>query len=311
MHATIYPLANTTAQWYADNYPGATFSYMEKVLWHSTEGSGWPAYSGGAVAPNLTCNPDVANKRLIWRQHYPINMSSRALAHTRTQPTNGDHVVQIELVGTCVSGGPGFYWPGAADWALNGLADFTEWMNGEWGVPFSSTVTWRPPGATGDWQRLSDSAYNSYAGHLGHEHAPQNDHRDVGQLNMNRILALAVSGKTGGQVTPDEINAISDAVVSKILTTNPAGSPLNLQTIWARDFPQQMENTNRLAKLQETVDLLGRAVAAADANDANAPKVDVQELATALAGLLHETPGIDAQAVAKAVADKVAERMAD
>jgi len=191
-HALYYPPANRTAQWFATKYPGAVFTSLEKLLLHTTEGPGWPAYQGGAVAPNLTVYPDTANHRLTWRQHWPVNQSSRALRHTRTQPTNGDHVVQIEMIGTCVPGGPGLYWPGAPDWALAGIADFLAWLASEWGSHLlSSTVNWRAYNASGDSQRLSDSAYNAYRGMLGHEHAPQNDHRDPGALNAARIIQLA------------------------------------------------------------------------------------------------------------------------
>ncbi|MFD3560872.1 hypothetical protein ACFWVU_14500 [Streptomyces sp. NPDC058686] len=46
------------------------------------------------------------------RQHFPANMSSRALVNRNGGvETNTLNVVQIELVGTCVKGGPGLYWP--------------------------------------------------------------------------------------------------------------------------------------------------------------------------------------------------------
>jgi hypothetical protein len=199
--ATVLPGANRTAQWFADDHPGTVFDSIEKVLLHTTEGSGWPGYQGGAVAPNLTGYPDQAARAMLWRAHFPVNMSSRALMHTRTQPTNGDHVVQIELVGTCVPGGPGLYWPGAPEWALAGVADMLAWLHAEWGVPLVSTVAWRAYNAPGDGQRLSDNAYDAYRGILGHQHAPQNDHRDPGALNVARVLQLATT--TGGTVSQE------------------------------------------------------------------------------------------------------------
>jgi hypothetical protein len=219
--AVILPGCNRTAQWYADKYPGTVFSSIEKVLLHSTEGSGWPAYSGGAIAPNWTAYPDQAAKALIWRQHFPANMSSRALAHTRTQPTNGDHVAQVELVGTCVPGGPGLYWPGAPDWALAGLAWFIAWMAAEWGSHLlTSSVTWRAYNASGDGQRLSDSAYDAYRGILGHEHTPQNDHRDPGALNVARIIELARGNAVARTLTDEDIAALAASPVFRGAVTN-------------------------------------------------------------------------------------------
>jgi hypothetical protein len=219
--ATLYPPANRTAQWFASKYPGTTFSAIEKLLLHTTEGSGWPSYSSGAVAPNLTARPDTANRRLIWRHHFPINMSSRALRHTRTQPTNGDHVVQVELVGTCVPGGPGLYWPGAPDWALEGVAELAVWLADEWGSHLlQSSVAWRAYNASGDSQRLSDSAYNAYRGILGHEHAPQNDHRDPGELNVARIITLAKGNTVTRTLTDEDIAALAASPVFRGAVTN-------------------------------------------------------------------------------------------
>ena len=209
--ATLYPGANQTAQWFAGVYPGAVFTNLEKLLLHTTEGSSWPGYSGGAVAPNFTALPDTASRRLVWRQHWPINQSSRALLHTRTQPTNGDHVVQVELIGTCVPGGPGLYWPTAPDWALQGVANLLSWLHTEWDVPKASTVAWRAYNAPGDRQRLSDTAFDAYRGVLGHQHAPQNDHRDPGSLNVARIIELAGSGGGGGTMA-----ALDSSDVQKI-----------------------------------------------------------------------------------------------
>jgi len=296
MHATRYSLANATAQWFADDHPGVTFTSMEKCLWHSTETSGWPGYGGGATAPNFTATPDQSAKRLVWRQHFPVNMSSRALLHSHTQPTNGDHVVQIELVGTCVPGGPGLFWPTAPDWALAGIADFAAWLYQEWAVPLRSTVTWRAYGASDDWQRLSDSAYNGYSGHLGHEHAPQNDHRDPGALAMARALTIATSRlSTGGTtVTPDEIDAVAQRTFEKIFNYTVPGTGVNFQTVISRVYGQGI--------------LLEKLVKAGDANDEIDPKV----LAAAIvAGLPPQLPAnVDVKAVAVAVADELRNRLA-
>jgi hypothetical protein len=218
--ATLFPGANRTAQWFADRYPGATFTSIEKLLLHTTEGSGWPAYQGGAIAPNLTAYPDMAAKALLWRHHFPINMSSRALAHTRTQPTNGDHVVQVELIGTCVPGGPGLYWPGAPDWALAGVAELVDFLVVEWGFAAVSTVSWRAYNASGDGQRLSDAAYDAYRGVLGHEHAPQNDHRDPGALNVARILQIAKGSAVARTLTDEDIAALAASPVFRGAVTN-------------------------------------------------------------------------------------------
>ena len=197
-NALLCPGANHTSQWFAKDYPGTIFTTLGKLLLHTTEGSGWPGYAGGSTAPNLTGYPDPAARTVLWRQHFPVNMSSRARMHTRTQPTNGDHVLQVELVGTCVPGGPGLYWPGARDWALRCVADLLAWLHAEWMVPISTGVLWRAYDAPGDGQRLTDAGYNAYRGVLGHQHAPQNSHRDPGALDVARIVRLAGGGGSDG-----------------------------------------------------------------------------------------------------------------
>jgi hypothetical protein len=232
--ATHFPPANRSAQWYADDYPGTVFDLIEKLCLHTTEGSGWPGYAGGSQAPNLTALPDFANRRLVWREHFPINMSSRALRHTRTQPTNGDHVVQVELIGTCVPGGPGLYWPDAPEWALAGVAELLGFLVAEWNFPASSTVTWRAYNAPGDSQRLSDGAYNAYRGVLGHQHVPQNDHRDPGALDVARIIEL-----TGGTIDMP----LTDADVAK-LCSSPAFTKAVREAVWQAGWNSTSRGTD-------------------------------------------------------------------
>jgi hypothetical protein len=226
---------------------------------HTTEGSGWPSYSGGAVAPNFTAYPDPAAKALIWRQHFPITMSSRALMHTRTQPTNGDHVVQVELIGTCVPGGPGLYWPGAPDWALAGVAAFLAWLAAEWGDHLlASTVAWRAYNASGDGQRLSDGAYDAYRGVLGHQHAPQNDHRDPGALNVPRIIELAK-----GRTAVTQQNPTLQEIQSGILYYPLDKDHVNPVTMLTRTYDAVNTLLARTAGLAGLADEVAAKVAAA------------------------------------------------
>lgn len=201
MGKTVYSLANATAQWFASTHRGATFTYIEKVTLHTTEGPSWPGYDGGLIAPNLTASPDFRKKRLLWRQHFPINMSSRAL---QNRPggvqTNLDQNVQVELVGTCERGGPGVYWPEAPDWCYQGLAEFLKWMNTEWQLLMNFAPVWlnygpdpRRPGVTpaayglNNGVRLRGRAYDDFRGILGHQHTPENEHGDPGKLDIVRL----------------------------------------------------------------------------------------------------------------------------
>lgn len=202
------PGANTTAQWYADNYPGVQMNPDGGVL-HTTEGFGWPAYSGGAVAPTWTFLPLLAARALDVRQHFPAQMSSRALKNAPGGvQTNTLNVVQIELVGTCdptyrtswggrKAGVDYVFWPDAPDWLLAEVAKRLAWLRDEHGIPVTSPVAgvWAPyPSSAGNGpQRLTFQAWENLRGWVGHQHVPENDHGDPGSLNFPRIAALATA----------------------------------------------------------------------------------------------------------------------
>ena len=223
--AVFYPPANRTAQWFGDDYAGVPFTSVRAVVLHTTEGAGWPGYSGGAAAPNLTAYPDPNTHHVTWRQHYRLDRSSRALMNPPGGVnTNSTQVVQVEMIGTCDRSGPkgALYWPDAPDWALRGIADFLAFMHKEWAVPLTSPVPgWLPyPASYGNSRvRLSGAAWLAFRGVLGHEHVAENDHGDPGDLNIVRLLALA-RGIPGGDdiVTPDDIEKIAQAAADAIGT---------------------------------------------------------------------------------------------
>ena len=246
-HAGYYPRANVTAQWFGNTYPGVGFNRIEKLVLHTTEGTGWPAYSGGSKAPHLTCMPDAANRRLVWRQHFRLDRSSRALRHTQSTDTNNDHAIQIEMIGTCISSHVGMYWPEAPDWALQGIADFAAFLHAEWGLKLQSHVTWRSATASGDWQRLSNSTWNSYLGILGHEHVPQNTHRDPGAFPIDRLLSMIAGNEDDMPISPNDAELILNTFLNYVPPGQSEG--LNLKTLWKRAYEQAAYNTRALLQL--------------------------------------------------------------
>lgn len=192
--ARFYPKANRTAQYYGEgNYrmPG-----VSKLLWHTTETpGGWPGYSGGASAPTLTYDP----WKHQWRQHFPIDGSSRALIDSPSTAVaeNRDSVVQVEISAYCDPKLAAKY--GHAVWniddqALNDLADFVVFLHKEWGLPLRNAPVWYPYPKSG-WKdsdiRMSGPEYDKFTGILGHMHASSNFHGDPGALNVTSILARA------------------------------------------------------------------------------------------------------------------------
>lgn len=203
-----YPPASL-AYWWQKSFPGNAMESNVGVL-HTTEGRTVPDYRGGRDAPNFTALPDIPAKRLRWYQHYDFDTSSRALMNLAGGvETNTANAVQVELVGTCDerravtwdgkrAGTDYIFWPDAPDWLLAELALFVRWASEEHNLPMQSDVTWKAYkkgqvggsyGANG--VRLSGATWNRYYGWLGHQHVPENDHGDPGNINFARVLELA------------------------------------------------------------------------------------------------------------------------
>lgn len=197
--AQRYPGAST-AYWYGSKYPGSPME-SNVVVWHTTEGTSLPSYGGGASAPNFTAKPDFTAKRLVWYQHYDFDASSRALVNKAGGvETNTLNVVQVEIVGTCDpathkkwGSTPHLYTPDLPDWAIRDLAAFAKWAHDQHGVPLTSDVTFKAyPGSYGNnGVRMSAAKWNSFTGHCGHQHVPENDHGDPGSFPMAAILTRA------------------------------------------------------------------------------------------------------------------------
>lgn len=186
--AIYYPKANREIQWYG---AGNAIIAPNKQLWHTTEGTGWPDYAGGTMAPNLTYHPWIHT----WRQHFQLNGSARALANgTDGWQTNRKAVCQVEIIGYCdpAKFGTGKGIDSLDQQAYDDLGAFSEFMHAEWGVPMTMTVAAKPyPASWGaNGVRLSRDAFVAYRGHLEHQHAPNNNHGDAGALDVHRFLAM-------------------------------------------------------------------------------------------------------------------------
>lgn len=187
---TLYPPANHSAQWYEGAHPGSVMELAAPVLvLHTTEGGDWPTYSGGSIAPTLTYKRGVG-----FRQHFPLNVSARALRNlSGGVQTNTAGVIQIELIGTCTKGGPGFYWPGAGDSDLRDLAEFIVWLRANgYPLPLKDPGLWLSyPSSYGPSKaRMSNAEWQAFSGVCGHQHVPENVHGDPGGFPIDRLFLL-------------------------------------------------------------------------------------------------------------------------
>jgi hypothetical protein len=299
-----YPGADQSL-FFGNTYTGSPME-VNVCVWHTTEGRTVTSYNGGAVAPTLTAAPDMTAQKLRWYQHYDIDRSARALVNSPGGvETNTNNACQIELVGTCDPAtrdswiregrtGEFIYWPDAPDWALQGVADFVNWLHDNHGVAIRSTVTWKAyPGSygTNNGVRLSGAEWNAYYGHLGHEHVTENLHGDPGDMDFARVIQLATGSGVDVALTTDDIKKIfgTDGVVK---------SPDS-------DLPAE---TNKFWSLESYL-YYGYRTARDARTDVAAVKGAVADLSKKVDGLA--TGGVDLDALAKKVADLLAARLKD
>lgn len=227
-----YPGAST-AYWWQSKWGGDAME-SNVIVWHTTEGTSLPDYSGGSMAPNFTAVPDFKAQKLVWYQHFDFDVSSRALVNAaRGVETNTLNVCQVEIVGTCDPASHSkwgstqhLYAPELPDWAIRDLAAFAKWANANHGVPLSSGMTFKAyPGSygTSNGVRMSYSQWNGFQGHCGHQHVPENLHGDPGAFPITAILAAAKNGTNQEDdvaLSDADIKKIADAVYTKLLKTD-------------------------------------------------------------------------------------------
>lgn len=209
-----------------------------KVVWHTTEGGtiggAVSAYKANNSWPHLTADP--VRKRIV--QHIPLDRPARALRNTSApgQTNREGRVAQIEVVCTSKTKAP----PG-----LVSLRDLTDdqlaWLGSHVarpvsaaiGCPLTTSVTFY--GDDAGWtlatenarQRLTAAQWDTYTGHLAHQHVPENHHWD-GPFDMAAILAAA-RGTDSKPPTPapqehdDMGTAYRDPRDGKVWIVTPAG----------------------------------------------------------------------------------------
>ncbi|MEC3995140.1 hypothetical protein VSR01_17020 [Actinacidiphila sp. DG2A-62] len=221
-----YPGASTD-YWWQDRWPGSPMAVNALVM-HTTESTGLPDYGGGEQAPTLTAVPDMRGRRLVWHQHFDIDVSARALENRAGGvETNTLNCAQVELVGTCVAAHRGawgsalagvdyVYWPEPPDWALEQVAAFVAWLHTNHGVPLAAPPVWlaygpdpRRPGVSpasygASPARMTPAQWTSFRGVCGHSHVPENSHGDPGAFPITKLLAMAA----GTHTTEDEMTTV-------------------------------------------------------------------------------------------------------
>lgn len=237
----IFSWADATTQFWDEKYSTQAYTGGKPIgLLHSTETGTWPGYGAGSSAPHLTVRFDPTARTIAARQHFSTTRPSRALVNkSGGVQTNNRHVFQIELIGSCdltFANKHGYlYLPDLLEeeWARDALAAVLAAVSESLGIALTSSVVWANyPGSYGEKaaQRLTGAQWETYTGWLGHQHAPENDHGDPGDIPIAEILAAAGGDPTAVIAPPSD----GDGSASSKL---PSGKALLMQLIAADDYP--------------------------------------------------------------------------
>lgn len=155
---------------------GHGFAYRadggNKMVWHTTEGSSIPNYQLGW--PHFTL--DLKRKRL--EQHIPIGLAAQTLKNASGgADTNATkYTIQCEIVGFARESGS---WTDAEYAQIAALA---RWVEVYANVPRKCSVTFRSDAN----HKIQN--WHAYEGHCGHQHVPENDHWDPGEMKIGKVI---------------------------------------------------------------------------------------------------------------------------
>lgn len=158
-----------------------------KLCIHMTEGSSIEgavgAYRKNNSWPHATIDPKKRRKV----RHLNLNVAARSLANNINDgfQVGRANVLQIEIVGFSAEA------QNISQSDLDWIAECFNEIRQAQSFPLNH-LDFKVPAT-----RLSDRDWVNYAGIVGHQHAPDNDHWDPGDLNIEYIVS-----KMGGNIPP-------------------------------------------------------------------------------------------------------------
>lgn len=177
-----------------DWYPGAVHDPHDDVgpfvggapyrgVLHTTESAHFPTYKPG-THPHFTVWLDADSKPHV-TQHVPISHASSALVHASGQiDTNREGAIQIEIA-----------WfaekiTTAPQVLLLTTRNLMRWIESQTRITRTALPFKAYPASYGpnNGVRLTVDQWKTFTGWCGHEHVPENDHGDPGQIDLHYLL---------------------------------------------------------------------------------------------------------------------------
>jgi hypothetical protein len=251
---------------------GGTYDRVDypKLCWHTTEGG---SLSGAESAfapypPHLGVNPDTGE----CHQYLALDRCAYSLGNSDAEDS---YVIQVEVVG---------YAAQSHTWSPARLA----WLGAHVAQPVADAVgvppIIAPQGFHGEGEgmilassgspiRFTLAAWDGFAGHVGHQHCPGDDHWDPGRLDLAAILnATPVPASPEEQPTmkvivhSDGRQFITDGVVKRYV-----GEP----TMESPDLLRMCNQTEAMVLADYTIDRMPEIL---PVGTAESTKVDLENI---------------------------------
>lgn len=195
-----------------------------KGVLHTTEGKNYASARSAFVTNKSNPHFTVSFEKGYFQcwQHCSIARASRALKNVSGGvQTNRDMAIQIEIVGSCNppnSGWGDLYVPNFPAAYKDGLGKLMRWIEANAGVKRIADAEFKSyPGSYGNnGVRFSGAKWDGYNGWCGHQHVPENDHGDPGNIDISYLLNVGiVSTQNSGPVA--YVPATGDDFKEKIM----------------------------------------------------------------------------------------------
>jgi hypothetical protein len=166
----------------------------QKLVWHTTE-SGWVAVDAmvgvlvvKAAAPHFVIGGRQGLEHPVVVQMLPLTTAGRALANNSGDgfQTNRANAIQVEICGRTSE------IPQWGERTYKALANLSGLIMHRVNIPNVASHDFSSP------RRLTDQEWVAAKGHVGHVHAPDNDHTDPTRLREGFLVDLISKLPRGG-----------------------------------------------------------------------------------------------------------------